>query len=86
MNLKNEVALVTGGSSGIGRGIAQNLIDSGAHVGFPDLLVFGRRRLGASAEAIGQQEADRVLNRVKRSTPKRKTIPIGAVQTTIRTV
>lgn len=45
-----------------------------------------RRLLGANAEAIGQQEADLVLNRVKRSTPKRKTIPVGAVQTTMRTV
>jgi 3-oxoacyl-[acyl-carrier protein] reductase len=32
MNLNNAVALVTGGSSGIGRGIAQSLIASGARV------------------------------------------------------
>src|SRR5438876_9674209 len=32
MNLKNSVALVTGGSSGIGYGIAKGLIDSGAKV------------------------------------------------------
>jgi 3-oxoacyl-[acyl-carrier protein] reductase len=32
MNLKNAVALVTGGSSGIGYGIGRSLIDSGAKV------------------------------------------------------
>ena len=32
MNLKNSVALITGGSSGIGRAIAQSLVASGARV------------------------------------------------------
>ena len=32
MDLKNKVALVTVGSAGIGRAIAQNLIQAGAHV------------------------------------------------------
>jgi 3-oxoacyl-[acyl-carrier protein] reductase len=32
MNLKNAVALITGGSSGIGRAVAQSLAGSGAHV------------------------------------------------------
>ncbi len=50
MNLKNAVALVTGGSSGIGYGIAKMLIDSGARV-----AITGRAkdRLMQAASALG---------------------------------
>jgi 3-oxoacyl-[acyl-carrier protein] reductase len=50
MNLKNAVALVTGGSSGIGLGIAKTLITSGARV-----AITGRdqKRLTEAAQAIG---------------------------------
>jgi 3-oxoacyl-[acyl-carrier protein] reductase len=50
MNLKNAIALVTGGSSGIGRGIAQSLIDSGAKV-----AITGRdkKKLEEAAHALG---------------------------------
>ena len=50
MNLKNAVALVTGGSSGIGRGIAQMLIAGGARV-----AITGRdkARLTGAAKALG---------------------------------
>src|ERR1700689_5318596 len=50
MNLKNAVALVTGGSAGIGLAIAQTLAASGAKV-----AITGRdeKRLAAAAKSLG---------------------------------
>lgn len=50
MNLKNATALVTGGSSGIGEGIAQALIEAGAKV-----AITGRdkAKLEAAAKSMG---------------------------------
>ena len=50
MNLKNAVALITGGSSGIGRAVAQSLVASGARV-----AITGRdeRRLSETARELG---------------------------------
>jgi 3-oxoacyl-[acyl-carrier protein] reductase len=53
MNLKNAIALVTGGSSGIGRAIAQTLVTSGARVAITgrdkQRLTQAARELGAHA-------------------------------------
>ncbi|HTR36248.1 MAG TPA: SDR family oxidoreductase [Bryobacteraceae bacterium] len=50
MNLNNSVALITGGSAGIGRAIAKTLADSGARV-----AITGRdkKRLDDAAQALG---------------------------------
>ena len=50
MNLQNAVALITGGSDGIGRAIAQSLVKAGARV-----AITGRDRtkLDATARALG---------------------------------
>jgi 3-oxoacyl-[acyl-carrier protein] reductase len=50
MNLENAVALITGGSSGIGRAVAQSLAASGARV-----AITGRdqRRLSETAKQLG---------------------------------
>src|SRR6202166_1860773 len=50
MNLKNETALITGGSSGIGRAIAQSLVASGARV-----AITGRdeKKLAEAAKELG---------------------------------
>jgi 3-oxoacyl-[acyl-carrier protein] reductase len=50
MNLKNSVALVTGGSSGIGFGIAKMLTEAGAKVA---ITARGKDRLTQAAAALG---------------------------------
>lgn len=50
MNLKNATALITGGSSGIGRAIAQSLVASGARVAITGR---GERKLAEAAKELG---------------------------------
>jgi 3-oxoacyl-[acyl-carrier protein] reductase len=50
MDLKNAIALVTGGSSGIGYGIAKTLIDSGAKVA---ITARNKTRLHEAAKSLG---------------------------------
>lgn len=58
-SLKNEIALVTGGATGIGLGIARALIDAGARV---VLSSRNEEMLKQAAEQLGSQAAYRVYD------------------------
>lgn len=55
MRLKDKVAIVTGGGSGIGRGVCQAFAREGAHVVVVDLNLSGAQVTLADVEAAGQQ-------------------------------
>jgi len=57
MRLAGKVAVVTGGGSGIGRGIALAMAREGADVMIPDIQVQNAERVGAEVKALGRKVA-----------------------------
>jgi NAD(P)-dependent dehydrogenase (short-subunit alcohol dehydrogenase family) len=55
MRLKDRVAMVTGGGSGIGRGIALCMAREGADVVIPDINVAGAEAVAAEVEAMDRR-------------------------------
>jgi NAD(P)-dependent dehydrogenase (short-subunit alcohol dehydrogenase family) len=55
MKLKGQVAVVTGGGQGIGRGIALKLAQEGACVVLGDINLSTARNVAAEVEKLGQK-------------------------------
>jgi NAD(P)-dependent dehydrogenase (short-subunit alcohol dehydrogenase family) len=55
MRLQGKVAVVTGGGSGIGRGIALCMAREGADVAIPDLQEANAQAVGKEVEALGRR-------------------------------
>ena len=55
MRLAGKVAIVTGGGSGIGRGIVLALAREGADVAIPDIQVLNAERVAAEVKALGRK-------------------------------
>ncbi len=55
MRLSGKVAVVTGGGSGIGRGIALCMAREGADVAVPDVQLAGAQQVAKEVEALGRR-------------------------------
>ena len=55
MRLVGKVAIVTGGGSGIGRGIALAMAQEGADVAIPDIQVINAEKVAAEVKALGRR-------------------------------
>ena len=55
MRLAGKVAIVTGGGSGIGRGIALALAREGADVAIPDIQVINAEKVAAELKGLGRK-------------------------------
>ncbi len=55
MRLKDRVAVVTGGGSGIGRGIALCMAREGAHVMIPDMNLAGAKAVAGEVQGLGRR-------------------------------
>jgi NAD(P)-dependent dehydrogenase (short-subunit alcohol dehydrogenase family) len=55
MRLAGEVAVVTGGGSGIGRGIVLAMAQEGADIAIPDIQVMNADKVAAEVKALGRK-------------------------------
>ena len=55
MALKDKIAVVTGGASGIGRAISLRLAWEGCHVAIWDRDISGAHRVGAEVSELGRR-------------------------------
>jgi NAD(P)-dependent dehydrogenase (short-subunit alcohol dehydrogenase family) len=55
MRLAGKVAVVTGGGSGIGRGIVLAMANEGADIAIPDIQVINAEKVSAEVKALGRK-------------------------------